>query len=161
MRQNGPLWQVPLVTGCSAEYCDEEEDDEAALNLTKGMAWHRVHWPFAVDESGLELPWHDAAEEHTFAREPSRTRVRKLLAWGVRSGWPIIERLACDVPLDPGDVLFTRDDVWHRTQDLSQDRLALKIDVLRFAQKTDWNRPAQSGRFDFVPEQQLASGAAS
>ena len=39
--------------------------------------------------------------------------------------------------LAPGDLLFTRDDVWHRTQDLSQDRLALKIDVLRFPREED------------------------
>ena len=46
-------------------------------------------------------------------------------------------RLGCDVPLHPGDVLFWREDVWHRTQDVEVDRVALRIDVLRFPFATD------------------------
>ena len=42
------------------------------------------------------------------------------------------ERNSCDIPLLPGDAVFWREDVWHRTQDVQNDRLALILDVLRF-----------------------------
>ena len=43
-----------------------------------------------------------------------------------------MDQLSCVVHLDPGDVLLFREDVWHRTQDESLDRVALILDVLRF-----------------------------
>lgn len=52
-------------------------------------------------------------------------------AWGLDPTWRGLDRLACDVPLDAGDVLFFREDVWHRTQDMTSDRLALIFDILR------------------------------
>ena len=134
--------------------------------------------------------------------EPILTNVRRIMAYGLNADWPIIERLGCEIPLEPGDVVFAREDVWHRTQvgrliglkivsavlvpscltscltlaqltlrcfaspcpiwiapglafpirvqDLDQDRLALKIDVLRFPEPSDNSRPAKSGRTDFV-----------
>ena len=42
-----------------------------------------------------------------------------------------LQGISCDVPLAPGDVLFFREDVNHRTQDVEQDRIALIIDVHR------------------------------
>ena len=41
------------------------------------------------------------------------------------------EQFGCAVALDPGDLLFFREDVWHRTQDTRRDRLALILDVAR------------------------------
>uniref|UniRef100_A0A7S2DAN9 Uncharacterized protein n=1 Tax=Haptolina brevifila TaxID=156173 RepID=A0A7S2DAN9_9EUKA len=52
--------------------------------------------------------------------------------WGVNDQWHGFERLGCDIPLDPGDMLFFREDVWHRTQDMDLDRIGLIVDVLRF-----------------------------
>ena len=42
-----------------------------------------------------------------------------------------VDELACTIPMRPGDVLFFRDDIWHRTADMSIDRTALIIDILR------------------------------
>lgn len=52
-------------------------------------------------------------------------------AWYLRDDWDDIEHNACDVPLLPGDILITRQDVWHRTQDILQDRMLLKVDMFR------------------------------
>ena len=68
----------------------------------------------------------------SFGEQPSpTTRERKLKAWGVPSDWAAIDRLGCNVSLDPGDILFWREDVWHRTQDVALDRVALRIDIQR------------------------------
>lgn len=45
---------------------------------------------------------------------------------------PRIERLGCKLQLTPGDMLFFREDVVHRTQDLECDRLAFSVPILRF-----------------------------
>lgn len=42
------------------------------------------------------------------------------------------ESVSCDIPMDPGDILFFREDVWHRTQDTLHDRIALIIDIERY-----------------------------
>lgn len=42
------------------------------------------------------------------------------------------DALGCDVILDPGDVVVFREDVWHRTQDMTADRSAIIFDVLRW-----------------------------
>ena len=60
--------------------------------------------------------------------------LRQLTALDVLGG---LEGMACDVPLDPGDVLFFREDLFHRTQDVLHDRLALILDV--------WRTPLASG----------------
>ena len=51
--------------------------------------------------------------------------------WGVRDDWDDIEQAGCNVPMLPGDLLITREDVWHRTQDIEQDRYLFKLDVRR------------------------------
>jgi len=39
---------------------------------------------------------------------------------------------SCVAEMEPGDVLFFREDVWHRTQDALYDRNALIVDIHRF-----------------------------
>lgn len=56
---------------------------------------------------------------------------KPLRTWYLRDDWDDIEHNACDIPLVPGDILITRQDVWHRTQDIFQDRMLLKVDVFR------------------------------
>ena len=79
-------------------------------------------------------------EEH--AREAGKTKGmllnplselsrEKMVAWGIRDDWHAYEKLGCDIPMDPGDMLFFREDVWHRTQDMRLDRVALIMDVFR------------------------------
>jgi len=40
-----------------------------------------------------------------------------------------LNQLACTPILDPGDALFFREDVWHRTQDMKANRFSLIIDI--------------------------------
>lgn len=40
-------------------------------------------------------------------------------------------QLGCTTSLRPGDVLFFREDIWHRSQDAELDRIALIVDVIR------------------------------
>ena len=43
---------------------------------------------------------------------------------------PLVQRmdeLACTVPMEAGDVLLFREDVWHRTQDVSLDRVGKMV----------------------------------
>ena len=42
----------------------------------------------------------------------------------------LLERIGCTVALDPGDAVFFTEDVWHRTQDLLADRLAMLLNVV-------------------------------
>ena len=44
----------------------------------------------------------------------------------------LFERVACNIPMDAGDVLFFREDIWHRTQNMDEPRISLILDVLRF-----------------------------
>ena len=55
----------------------------------------------------------------------------KRRAWGLRHDWHAYESLGCDIPMSPGDILFFREDVWHRTQDMHLDRVSLIMDVFR------------------------------
>lgn len=41
------------------------------------------------------------------------------------------QALLCNTQMLPGDVLFFREDVWHRTQDALLDRVALILDIYR------------------------------
>ena len=67
----------------------------------------------------------DRRPEEDFPLPLGEKRLRPLHALGG------LEGLGCDVPLDPGDVLFFREDLFHRTQDVLHDRIALIIDVWR------------------------------
>ena len=64
--------------------------------------------------------------------------------WYLRDDWDDIEHSACDVPMLPGDVLITRQDVWHRTQDVDQDRMLLKVDMFRPPLESDLERATAS-----------------
>ena len=44
-------------------------------------------------------------------------------------GEEVLERVSCTIPLDAGDVIFFEEDVYHRTQDLLAERVALLINV--------------------------------
>lgn len=50
----------------------------------------------------------------------------------IRQDWHAYENLGCDIPMSPGDILFFREDVWHRTQDMTLDRTGLIVDILRY-----------------------------
>ena len=52
--------------------------------------------------------------------------------WGLNHRWNGFEELSCEIPLNPGDMLFFREDVFHRTQDMELNRLSMIMDVLRF-----------------------------
>ena len=78
---------------------------------------------------------------------------------GVRDDWPEVERVGCAVEMAPGDVLFAREDVWHRTQDLDLDRVQLKLEVLRLPMEWDYSRNAKTGRIDFHVGSSAAKGA--
>lgn len=160
--QKTPQWQIPVVPGCDADYCDTPKEAKLGVRSTKGLSWHAGYWPVSnTSEGGVEL-WDGEAEYDDLWRSspespwkqpvdaPLLSRLRRIVAYGLQADWPIIERLSCPIPLAAGDLVFAREDVWHRTQDLEQDRLALKIDVLRFPEPTDSSRPAKSGRTDFV-----------
>ena len=42
----------------------------------------------------------------------------------------------CRVSMQPGDLLFFREDVWHRTQDVRVDRLAFSVPVFRLTPRS-------------------------
>ena len=56
------------------------------------------------------------------------------------------DRFKCSPALDPGDVLFFREDVWHKTQDALLDRLALIVDIYRVPLRTT---PVPTGSVDW------------
>ena len=63
--------------------------------------WFNDTWP---RDAG---PWLGLSAEE-------RLRRRTLRAWGVVDTWPGLEALSCAVPMEAGDLLFFREDVWHR-----------------------------------------------
>ena len=160
LRQSRPRWPAPEVKGCAAEFCSEpagrvessggiadgyrsrEDSDKKACavpTVSKGSSFFGEHWvdTHARDKSWWEHLWERQPQltrgaGGSFGEQPSpTTRERKLKAWGVPSDWAAIDRLGCNVSLDPGDILFWREDVWHRTQDVALDRIALRIDIQR------------------------------
>lgn len=54
------------------------------------------------------------------------------LGLGKRPSGDWLDEHSCSVAMDPGDVLFFREDVFHRTQDVLHDRYALILDINRF-----------------------------
>ena len=43
--------------------------------------------------------------------------------------WALLETVGCTLVLDPGDALFMTEDVFHRTQDLLANRVAMLLEV--------------------------------
>ena len=121
-RLAGPVFSAPTIAGCDAEFCrtppPAAEEGEVA----------RKQWRQAEALKGR-------GSFGALASDPLASL--KLSAWGVSDEDQHIDRLGCDMSLAPGDVLFWREDVWHRTQDVESDRVALRIDVLRFPFATD------------------------
>jgi len=113
------------VVGGAAGKADGEAS-EAAGDGVDGCA-HCLHHLSAIWPTGWSGEAPSAMRDALMAE-----RVARMRAWGVLPAWPAIDALGCDVPLSPGDMLFWRDDVWHRTQDIMLDRVALRLDVLRF-----------------------------
>ena len=130
--QSRPHWQAPVVESCAAEFCEELPSADAdgdtdsgggsggggdgggpACAAQKGAGFFGELWSEAREQPGAEV------------------HARTFRAWGVPDDWAAIDRLGCDVALDPGDILFWREDVWHRTQDAVLDRMALRIDIQR------------------------------
>ena len=85
-------------------------------------------------------------------------RAWRFLAQGDRGNWlrewSDIERAACDVPLAPGDALFFREDIWHRTQDLQFDRHSLILDVLRFPLDTSARKGCPPARLPLAASEE-------
>ena len=65
----------------------------------------------------------------------------------------------CAPRLLPGDVLFFREDVFHRTQDALLDRLALIVDVLRVPLRTTPLKQATPGTADHASMRDTSSGS--
>ena len=121
-REDEPHWRAPAVHGCAADFC------RTPLPAALASESERRGWRQAETAKGRG--WFRGMADDALSR-------RKLVAWGVPSGRRAVERVGCDVPLAPGDVLFWREDAWHRTQDMRFDRVALRIDIVRFPFATD------------------------
>lgn len=54
-----------------------------------------------------------------------------------------IHEYGCEVTMQPGDMLFFREDVWHRTQDIDIDRIALSTPIFRVTPRNapNWDVP--------------------
>ena len=146
------VWRVPRIAGCGrSEHCTSADGVVSEADRVKGRSifaasWPKGGWGGGSWESRLRQIDEQIGEHGDGAAGPlstmnnaidDRSRIRRLHAWGVPEDWPRMDRLGCDVPLEPGDVLFWREDVWHRTQDSLIDRLALRIDILRPPFPTD------------------------
>ena len=123
----------------------DDGHERANLRLLPTVAhrWGLRHAASETKSSLLACKGDGGTEEH---RHPFYTLLAdtlhgesgaRLRAWGVSPEWPLLDALGCDVTLRPGDMLFWREDVWHRTQDVSLDRVALRLDVLRFPMQGD------------------------
>lgn len=148
------------------------ERSAPAERFVRGLAWHR-RFPSSWDEEREAEELVGGALERGAAEADARDGgggggddvtlddddeavseaallENKLIAWGLAPIWLEAERLGCNISLNPGDILFAREDVWHRTQDTDLDRVALKVDVFRFPEPVDRLNPAESGRRDFT-----------
>lgn len=86
-------------------------------------AWSRIH---RDDDLGHPAPTADPDDAQL------KKASMKQRALGFRNGWNDLESLGCVVDLDPGDLVFFREDVWHRTQDMLLDRVGLILDIFRW-----------------------------
>ena len=131
---------MPRTAGCDAcasEFCAPRECGLAAADeASPPMLSHFAPW------------WWGDTPETPSGGAAWKLHTDHIKAWGVMADWPVVERLGCAVTMEPGDALFAREDVWHRTQDLALDRVQLKLEVLRFGEASDY-RAADTGRFDF------------
>ena len=86
---------------------------------------------FSEEPEGiLHHHYRDVWPRSNMSRDERHARARLIQAWGMNVLWHGLERLGCTVPLNPGDLLFFREDTWHRTQDMDRDRIGLIMDIL-------------------------------
>ena len=74
----------------------------------------------------------DAWTKGSWPKDLSGTVLDKVRQMGFMDEWASLEDLSCVIELDPGDMVFWREDVWHRTQDMNQNRISLIMDILRY-----------------------------
>ena len=84
--------------------------------------------PAVIDAHWFNATWPRSKQNAA----PPAAEEGKRRAWGVTGDWHGLEALSCPIPMAPGDLLFFREDVWHRTQDMELDRTSFIMDVLRF-----------------------------
>ena len=92
-------------------------------------------------ESRLGL-FRDAWPRANDSQAVRNAKAHRIRMWGMNNLWHGFERLGCKIPMNPGDVLFFREDIWHRTQDMTNDRIGLILDILRFPNCNDRSHPA-------------------
>jgi len=97
-----------------ADHACQREDYEDLASDPDVVAQHRFRGKWDVE---------DQARGGDLARDRSQLNQERMRAWGIRHDWHGFEHLGCDIAMDPGDVLFFREDVWHRTQDMLQARV--------------------------------------
>ena len=86
---------------------------------------------FSEEPEGiLQHHYRDVWPLSNMSRDERHARERLVQAWGMNVLWHGFERLGCTVPLNPGDMLFFREDTWHRTQDMDHDRIGFIMDIL-------------------------------
>ena len=86
-----------------------------------------AHGECFADFSSADSP--EAMHDAPLLNNSDQTKRR---SWGFHHRWHGFERLGCAIPMDPGDVIIWREDVWHRTQDMEDNRIALIMDILRW-----------------------------
>ena len=99
---------------------------------TAGCTWNKFVSKITARQISFETmkPYH--MHGNWFTGPESRFLEEQRQIWGVHRHWHAYESLGCTIGLNPGDVLFFREDVFHRTQDMILDRVSFIIDVLRF-----------------------------
>eukprot|EP00316_Scyphosphaera_apsteinii_P000693 CAMPEP_0119316536 /NCGR_PEP_ID=MMETSP1333-20130426/39898_1 /TAXON_ID=418940 /ORGANISM="Scyphosphaera apsteinii, Strain RCC1455" /LENGTH=545 /DNA_ID=CAMNT_0007322209 /DNA_START=129 /DNA_END=1766 /DNA_ORIENTATION=- len=96
----------------------KQQQDEWAAGVQDARhdSWRRLHYD----------------EPHAKPSEAELDKAsRQKVPLGFRNQWAEMEDISCIIDLDPGDLVFFREDVWHRTQDMILDRVAVIFDVLR------------------------------
>ena len=107
---------------------DEEFSDDFMFN----QSWPRKSEGARAGRARVRPKLLSRRKSKTMDESVVGAKIRKRRLWGVNDQWLGFERLGCDIPMDPGDMLFFREDVWHRTQDMDLDRIGLILDILRF-----------------------------
>ena len=91
-----------------------------------------------TSQPGWNEPGHEAHANLQLV--PSATRYAHNCAFLDSDGYArnalavggLFDQVSCVVPMAAGDILFFREDVWHRTQDTLVDRLAFIFDIGRY-----------------------------
>mmetsp|Transcript_24129 Transcript_24129/g.33455 ORF Transcript_24129/g.33455 Transcript_24129/m.33455 type:complete len:322 (+) Transcript_24129:63-1028(+) len=131
-----------------SEYMDSMKSQELRVLLTKytGLpmhqgrhGWHQdggpIHKFFLVvrkedpEHANLKMmPW----DAYRFCQPTESAEYRSNGGWQGESGYYYfdIEKITCMPHLEVGDVVFFREDVYHDTQDVIKDRMALIFNVV-------------------------------